>query len=69
MIKYLLIKEPIVITGRKNESGLTLGSCFSSNSKTVVTGNEDNEVLMFDKLSGELLTTLSGHVTPVGCAR
>lgn len=61
--------EPIVLNGRKNDAGLSLGACFSSNSKQVLTGNEDNQVLIYDTQSGELQGTLDGHVAPVGCVR
>jgi COMPASS component SWD2 len=61
--------DPIVLNGRRNDSGLRLGACFSSNSKQVLTGNEDNQVLIYDTLSGELKSTLDGHVAPVGCVK
>jgi len=57
---------PSVITSRKNEGGLIFGSCFSSDSKTIFTGNEDNQVLLYDSETLKQTSTLDGHVAPVG---
>ncbi len=61
--------EPLVIASRKNDNNISLGACFSANSKTVVTANEENELMVLDKTSGELLGSFGGHVAPVGCVR
>eukprot|EP01035_Chromulina_nebulosa_P020587 gene20587-26695_t len=58
--------EPVVIMSRKNELGITLGATFSADGQSVITGNEDNELQVYDTLKGELQTTLAGHVAPVG---
>eukprot|EP01038_Epipyxis_sp_PR26KG_P012874 gene12874-17252_t len=61
--------DPIIIP-RKNDSNISnLGCCFSSNSKNVLVGNEDNDLLIYDKMSSELKSTLVGHVAPIGCIR
>jgi len=62
-------KDPVVITGRKNESGLNLGACFSADAKHVIVGNDENEILVVDAVSGEVKNTLLGHVSPVGCIK
>lgn len=61
--------EPLAISNRKNDSSLNLGACFSGNAKYVYTGNEENQVLIYDKSSGELLSALDGHASPVGCIK
>jgi COMPASS component SWD2 len=57
---------PIVLAPRKNEAGLALGCCFSGDAKTIYTGNEDNDVLLFDKQTAKIKGVLTGHVSPVG---
>ena len=60
--------EPIVLTGRKNDANLQLGACFSNDSNYVITGNEDNDVLIYDKSIGyQNIGTLKGHTAPVSC--
>jgi COMPASS component SWD2 len=59
---------PIVIP-RKNESGTPLGGCLSADAKFVLLGTEENELQIYDKLTGTLKNTLMGHVAPVGCVR
>lgn len=62
--------EPLTIASRKNDNGAALGACFSSNSKSVLTANDDNEVLILDKTTGEpRATPHPGHVSAVGCIR
>lgn len=58
--------EPVVIF-RKNDAGLPLGACFSTDATEVYTGNDEFEVLVYDKTDGRLKESLSGHVAPVGC--
>lgn len=60
---------PPVIIPRKNESGATLGGCLSADAKFVFSGTEDNELQVYDKLTGTLRNTFSGHVAPVGYVR
>jgi COMPASS component SWD2 len=60
--------EPVAIP-RKNDAMLPLGACFSSNAKYVIIGNDENELLIYDKQNLELKNTLLGHVSPVGCVR
>jgi COMPASS component SWD2 len=58
--------EPVVLCGRKNSSGLSLGASFSPDSKCVYVGTEDKEVLVYDHNSGQLTGVLKGeHVAPV----
>ncbi len=59
--------EPVVLT-RKNENNIQLGACFASNSKAVITANEDNELLILDKATGEPKAAPHvGHVSPIAC--
>lgn len=57
---------PTVLGPRKNESGLILGCCYSGDAKTIYAGNEDNDILLFDKQTAKITATLTGHVSPVG---
>lgn len=59
-------KEPLVITGRKNENAWSLGACFSADARHVIAGNDENDIQVFDRQTGELKSTLTGHVSPVG---
>lgn len=61
--------EPVIICNRKNDTASNLGACFSSDSNFIVTGNEDNDVLLYGKSDGELKATLTGHVQPVTSVR
>lgn len=54
--------EPKVILSRKNDSNCNLGAAMSSSAKYVLTGNEDNEVLIYDKDSLNLVATLNGEI-------
>ena len=60
--------DPKVII-RKNEEGTNLGACFTTDAQQVITGNDDNDILFFNKETGFLNNTLKGHVSPVGCIR
>ena len=57
--------DPILISERKNEAGLPLGSCFSNDGKFVFASNEDHDIQIYDRKSAELMTTLHGHISPV----
>ena len=59
--------EPLLVSNRKNDAGIALGATFSTNSKYILTGNDDNDFLVLDKATGELKKTLSGHVAPINC--
>lgn len=59
--------QPKVFGPRKNESNIKLGCTVSTDCQTVLIGNEDNDILLYNKNTAELLTTLTGHVSPVGC--
>ena len=59
--------EPIAICGRKNDTGAPLGACFSADAKYILAGNEDSEVQIYEKNSGKLTNTLTGHVDAVSC--
>lgn len=61
--------EPVAITGRKNDIGMNLGACFSADAQSIVTGNDDNELQVYDTFNGEMRGTLTGHVAPVGCVK
>jgi COMPASS component SWD2 len=61
--------DPLIITGRKNDMGASLGTCMSADGQSIISGNDDNEILIYDVQSGELRNTLSGHVAPVGCVK
>ena len=56
--------EPVVIATRKNENNLTLGACFSADGKHIISGNEDNDIQIFD-LAGDQKNQFTGHVSPV----
>ena len=58
--------EPVAICHRKNETNSQLGACFSADASCVIAGNDNNEVQIFDRGTGELRNTLSGHIAPVG---
>jgi COMPASS component SWD2 len=58
---------PIVLAPRKNESSLALGCCFSGDAKSIFVGNEDNDILLFDRETAKVKAALTGHVAPVGC--
>lgn len=53
-------EEPVVFLGRKNDGGLSLGATFSADAKSVITASEDNDILVFDKTTTELTSTLTG---------
>ena len=57
--------EPVVISSRKNEAGLILGSCFSSDGNYVIGSNDEYDIQIYDRKSATIKTTLSGHVAPV----
>jgi COMPASS component SWD2 len=59
--------EPVAICARKNDTGYTLGACFSADAKYVIAGNEAMEVQIFEKSTGRLVNTLSGHADAVTC--
>lgn len=60
---------PPIVIPRKNESGTTLGGCLSADAKYVFSGTEDNELQVYDKLTGVLKNTFLGHVAPIGSIR
>jgi COMPASS component SWD2 len=60
---------PPVVIPRKNESGTALGGCLSADAKFVFSGTEENELQVYDKLTGALKNSFLGHVAPVGCVR
>ena len=60
--------DPIVIL-RKNEENTNLGACFTSNAQEVISGNDDNDILFFNKENGVFNNVLKGHVSPVGCIK
>lgn len=59
--------EPIAICQRKNDTGATLGACLSADGRYVIAGNEKTELQIFDKATGALAHTLTGHPTTVNC--
>jgi COMPASS component SWD2 len=61
--------EPIIIVNRKNDSNLSLGACFSADGQYVLTGNDENDIQVYDTFTGNPSGTLSGHVGPVSCVR
>jgi len=61
--------EPVLLTNRKNDIGVNLGSCFSADAQSIISGNDDNELQVFDTFTGDLRGTLVGHVAPVGSVR
>lgn len=62
---------PIVLTGRKNSTSSHLGACFTPDSRYVLSGTDDKQILIYDPHSGERLGNLNGehvaHVTSVKC--
>jgi COMPASS component SWD2 len=48
----------------KNATG---ASCWSSDDKTILTGNQDGSISCWNVESGELVKKLEGHSGPVGC--
>ncbi len=59
--------QPKVFGPRKNDGNLKLGCCLSTDCQTAFVANDENEILVYNKDTTELLTTLTGHVSPVGC--
>jgi COMPASS component SWD2 len=65
--------EPVAICGRKNDTGMALGACYSADAKYVLLGEEEGEVQAYEiewddsKKGAKLAHTLTGHVDPVGC--
>jgi len=60
--------QPRIFGPRKNDSNQRdLGACMSTDCQYVLTGNEDNELLVFNKSTGEQAACLAGHVSPIGC--
>ena len=57
-------KEPLAIF-RKNDAGLALGACFSADARFILAGDDENAIQIFDRLTGELQDTLTGHISPV----
>jgi WD40 repeat protein len=62
-------EAPVLITGRKNENSLSLGSSFSVDGKYVLAGQDENELTVYDSKSGDLVATHSGHTKPIGAIR
>lgn len=60
--------EPVSLY-RKNDAGQALGACFSPTGSFVAASNDENEVILFDPVTGEQKDVLVGHVSPVGCIR
>lgn len=58
-------EAPTLLSNRKNESGLILGACYSTDGSCVYTGNDDNEIQVYSTTSGLVTSYLCGHVTPV----
>jgi COMPASS component SWD2 len=58
---FVATQTPKLLCGRKNESGTKLGAVFSADAKYVITGNEDNDLLVYDKETTELVQTLQGN--------
>lgn len=59
-------QEPVPILSRRNEFSSRLGCCFTSDDRHILTGSADNELLRLDGKTGELQSTLTGHVSQVG---
>lgn len=66
VLDSFVVGEPTAICSRKNDSNAKLGACVSADSQCILSGNEDNEILIYDITSGKLQNTLTGHVGPVG---
>jgi WD40 repeat protein len=61
---------PLVVIPRKGEYSSPLGACFSADAKYALCGTDDNDIHIYDKLTGTLKNSLTGgHVAPVGCIR
>ena len=60
---------PPVVIPKKNEGGMSLGACLSADAKWVLSGTDDNELAIYDKTTGALCNTLTGHVAPIGCVK
>ena len=64
------VTEPLIILNRKNDSGLSLGACFSADGTYILSGNDDNDIQVYDALTGKQSGgVLGGHVGPVSCIR
>jgi COMPASS component SWD2 len=61
--------EPIIIVNRKNDSSISLGACFSADGQYVLSGNDDNDIQVYETLTGKTCCSLSGHVGPVSCIK
>ncbi len=62
---------PVVLSGRKNTSGVHLGACFTPDSKYILSGTDDKRILTYDPITGQRLGNLNGEhvaiVTSVKC--
>lgn len=58
---------PKVVGPRKNDGGVPLAAYMSTDCKQILLANAENEIQLFDAESLEMMTTLSGHLSNVGC--
>lgn len=58
---------PKAVGVRKNESQQRLGACVSTDCKHILAANDSNEIQVFDANSLDLVTTLTGHLSTIGC--
>jgi COMPASS component SWD2 len=62
---------PIILSGRKNLSNSHLGACFTPDSKYILCGTDDKQMLIYDPLTGERVANLNGEhvalITSVKC--
>jgi COMPASS component SWD2 len=63
--------EPVIIHTRKHlelgTHGHGNGVAFSADSSYILVSTEDNEVVVYDRTTGEEVHALTGHPQPVGC--
>lgn len=57
--------DPMPIFARRNELSSKLGCCLSTDDRYIFTGSADNEILCLDAKSGEIQSTMMGHVSQV----
>eukprot|EP01039_Chlorochromonas_danica_P010335 gene10334-11439_t len=59
-------QEPIPLLSRRNEFSNRLGCCWLTDDRHVLTGSADSDCLLVDAKTGEVVTSLVGHVSQVG---
>lgn len=59
-------QDPTPILARRNELNARLGCCLTTDDRWILTGSADNDIVCLDAKTGEIQSTLVGHVSQVG---